>query len=63
MPGIRPNDPDSSVFYHNDDPDDPFVDNPNRQLQDDDYYPCPACGHTGPEDGCRCSCHSERRHH
>lgn len=55
--------PESSVFYHHDDPDDPYVDNLNRMFQDDDYYSCPACHCTGPDEPCRCSCHSERRHH
>ncbi len=55
---------DSSVFYHNEDPTDPFVEDPNRSLQYDDYYSCPACTCTGPSDSiCRCSCHSQRRHH
>ena len=55
--------PDSSVFYHDGDPDDPFTDDPNRRPQDDDYYACPACNCTEPADDCRCSCHSQRRHH
>ena len=55
--------PESSVFYHDDNPDDPFVDDPNRVAQHDDYYPCPACACTGPAEGCRCSCHSGRRYH
>lgn len=58
-----PTDQDSSVFYHGGDRDDPFVDDPNRRLQDDDYYPCPACTCTGPGEACRCSCHSQRSYH
>ena len=56
-------DPNSGVFYHGGDPDDPFMDDPNRRRQEDDYFACPACTCTEPTDGCRCSCHSERRHH
>ncbi len=56
-------DRESSVFYHGDDRDDPFVEDPNRLRQEIDYYPCPACTCTEPTDGCRCSCHSQRRHH
>ncbi len=56
--------PDSSVYYHGDDANDPFVDDPNRQGVEDDYYSCPMCDCAfALEIGCRCSCHSQRRHH
>ena len=56
--------PDSSVFYHRDDQDDPYIDDPNRVAVADDYYSCPMCDCTLTlEAGCRCSCHSQRRHH
>ena len=54
---------DSSVYYHDDDPDDPFVEDPNRLAQEDDWSPCYACDCTGLDELCRCSCHSTKRHH
>lgn len=56
-------DAEGSVFYHDDDPNDPFIDNPNQIVQEDDYFCCPACNCAGPDDGCRCSCHNTRRYH
>jgi len=54
----------SSVYYHHDDRDDPFVDDPNRARTEADYEPCLGC-HCNDTlaTGCRCSCHSQRRHH
>lgn len=56
-------DPDSSMYYHGGNPDDPFVEDHQRRLAEDHWWPCPACGHSNPmETGCRCACHSQRRH-
>lgn len=53
-----------SAYYHNDDLDDPFVEDHNRPPVDDDYYPCPVCQCGSALDaGCRCSCHNQRRYH
>ena len=53
----------SSVFYHDDDPHDPLVNDEQRILSEDHWWPCPACGHSDRlEPGCRCECHSTRRH-
>jgi len=57
---------DSSVYYHSDDPDDPFVTDTQRPATHADYEPCWSCDCTSTLDadtGCRCSCHSRRRHH
>jgi len=57
---------DSSVYYHGDDRNDPFVSNSQRTPTTDDYNPCWSCDCTSTldsEPGCRCSCHSQRRHH
>lgn len=57
---------DSTVFYHQGDPDDPFITDPQRKPTTDDYQPCWTCDCTSTLDsdpGCRCSCHSQRRHH
>lgn len=56
--------PESSVYYHNDDPTDPYLDDPQRTANDADWWPCYSCDCTNSlESGCRCSCHSQRRHH
>jgi len=57
---------DSSVYYHDNNRHDPFVTNPQRNAAAADYEPCWACDCTSTldsEPGCRCSCHSQRRHH
>ena len=62
MPATDPTE--SSVYYHNDDPDDPFVADHNRRPTEDDYWPCAACDcNNSLEQDCQCSCHSQRRHH
>ncbi len=54
----------SSVYYHADDPNNPFVEDHQRAATDDDWWPCVACDCSDLlESGCRCSCHSQRRHH
>lgn len=48
------------AWYHDDDPNDPFVDDPASL--DRDWEPCPACAcPAGCTSGCRCTCHNTRR--
>lgn len=50
------------AWYHDADPDDPFVDDPSAI--DREWVPCPTC--ECPSDchsACRCSCHTSRRYH
>lgn len=54
---------DNSVYYHNDDPDDPFVDDPNRPSYESDWTACYACDCNGPDELCRCTCHTTKRYH
>lgn len=57
------NQTESSVHYHDDNPDDPFVTDHQRPIADTDWWPCFACDCTNSlESHCRCSCHSQRRH-
>ena len=59
-----PTGPDHSVYYHHDNPDDPFLDDQDRTPNAEDWWPCYACDCTNNlESGCRCSCHAQRRHH
>lgn len=56
--------PESSVYYHDQDRNDPFVNDHQRPATDADWWPCYACECSNTlESNCRCSCHSQRRHH
>ena len=59
-----PKDNESSVYYHDDNPNDPFVTDHQRTSTDADWWPCYSCDCSDSlEQHCRCSCHSQRRHH
>lgn len=56
--------PESSVYYHNDNPDDPYIQDDQRHRMLDDTLACWACDCAEHQDHtCRCSCHTNRRHH
>lgn len=62
MPGLH--DTDFDTYYHNNQRHDPYMEDHQRHQMVNDTLACWACDCAEHQDtSCRCSCHSNRRHH